>query len=416
MPQPPGVPWSPRLLRGHLIAAHGALVAALLWLAVRAEALVATALHPEVLAAVHLVTLGCLVTAALGAFHVVLPLTMRTVAPAAVWDWTLLALVQVVAAGVAAHMWLQTFGGVYWSAALLAVALLAHYVRLGRALARAAAPRAMQLGCALAWSNLLAAAALGGGIAWHRRSPWLHDWLAAVVAHAHLALGGFAGTLLAAVGLRLLPMLLPAAPPPPAAAYAAVLGLGAGGLACGLGALAPGWLEVGRGGLLLGALGWAAGWLHMLRHRRPTPSQLPRWLPSHLWLLSGLLAGIAAVGIGVACWRQWLGPAAWSLYGSLLLGCLVAFVVGAGQRLVPMAERLHSGHGDAHRLRGRRLQWFAAWAWATGLPALAAGLWAAAPGAVRAATLVLAAATAAAAVPLLLPRVRPGGLVSSARP
>jgi hypothetical protein len=416
-PDPATVPWSATLLRGHLIAAHACLLAAVAWMAVRPEAVLASAMHPDVLACVHLVTLGCVTTACLGAFHVVLPLTMRTAVRATAWDWSLLAITQLVAAGVAAHMWLQTYGGVGWSALLLLFALLVQLGRYARPVWRANAPRAMKLGCALAGVNLLAVVALGGGLAVHRSHPWLpHGWLQAITAHVHLALLGFVGTLLAAVGLRLLPMFLPAKPPPAWLATTAVLGLGVGGLACGVGALQGGWLHVGRALLLVGALAWFAGWLSMLRRRLPAPAHLPRRLPAHLLMATGVASAAAAAAIGTCLWAGALTTPAWPLYGSLLLlGVFVSFVLGVGQRLLPLAERLRTGHGDPHRLPGPWLPWLAAGAWTTGIAVLAVSLHLASAAGVRTSMSLLAVAASAGLLLMLRRRAPSAHLVSSAR-
>ena len=95
--------WSLRLLLWHVVLAHACLLLALGWIALRPACLLASAVHPEVLACVHLVTLGYLTTSCVGAFHVVLPLAMGTSLRATFVDWFLLVALQLTATGVAAQ-------------------------------------------------------------------------------------------------------------------------------------------------------------------------------------------------------------------------------------------------------------------------------------------------------------------------
>jgi hypothetical protein len=371
--RPPAVVWSLRLLRAHLVLAHLSLLAALAWTALRPQGLLGSVLHPEVLACVHLITLGCIATTCIGVFPVVLHLAMGSKLRADWRDWFLLVAVQLTATGVASHMALGTYGGVQWSALLLLVALLLQLPRFVLPVLRAKVPFASKLGNLLAWTNLLLAVCLGGALALqHSRTILPTDPLDAVFAHAHLALGGFAGTLIAAVGLRLLPMFLPALPPPSWLALCAVLGLGGGGFVAGLGALLPGWLDFGLWLLAGGAFAWLATVVAMLLQRRPpAPANLPPWLPAHLLLLCAVLSFAVALLLGTALHLHGLAASWWSTYGAiLLLGGVGSLVLGIGQRLWPLAQRLHAGEGQAHRMPKPGLAWQTAALWTLGLLAM----------------------------------------------
>lgn len=372
-PSPPPAPrWSLRLFRAHLLLAHLSLFAALAWTALRPEGLAGTALHPDVYACVHLVTLGCLATACVGSFHVVLPLAMATTLPADWRDWLLLTALQLVATGVASHMALGTYSGVSWSAGLLAAALLLQLGRYLGPLRRAKAPAAVRWGSGLAFVDLLLAVLLGGALAIQHLRPLLpNELLASMFAHAHLALGGFVGTLVAAVGIRLLPMFLPALPPPAPLAGLAVAGLGLGGALCGAGALWPPaldpglWLVFAGGGVWLGSVA-----AMLLRRRPPRPPAAPELLPAHLLLATAVASFVVALVLGALLHAQWLGPPWWPVYGfCLLIGGFGTLVLGIGQRLMPLAVRMHAGPLstiDAHRLPSRTAAWATAGSWLAG--------------------------------------------------
>ncbi|HEU4418003.1 MAG TPA: hypothetical protein VFT55_03640 [Planctomycetota bacterium] len=397
---PPHAPpiWSANLLRVHLVLAHLCLLIAVAWTALHPAGLLGSVLHPEVLACVHLVTLGCIVTSCLGAFHVAMPMAMGTRLRADWRDWFLLVAVQLTATGVASHMALGTYSGVQWSALLLFVALGLQLGRFAAALRSAKAPFALRLGCVLAWANLLLAVLLGGTMALQRTHPGLPlDPLQSVFAHAHLALGGFAGTLVAAVGMRLLPMFLPALPPPRGVALGAVIGLGGGGALCGIGALLPGWLDAGLWILFGGACCWVAGVAAMLvRRRPPPPAGLPRVLPAHLLTIAAIAAFLVAVATGGLLHLHWLDATWWPVYGGVLIvGGFGSLVLGIGQRLLPLAVRLHSGRSDAHRLPSPHLGWFSAATWVTGLAMFPVALRTGSEWVLRIALALLAAAVVA---------------------
>jgi hypothetical protein len=399
--------WSPALLRWHLLLAHASFFAAASWTALRPAGLLGSVLHPEVLACVHLVTLGGVVTACLGAFHAVMPLAMGTRTAASWRDWFMLAAVQLAAVGVASHMALGTYGGVQWSALLLLVALCLQLQRWIEPVLLAKAPWSLRIGCLLAWTNLLLAVVLGGVLALQHTHPVLQvDLLQGLLAHSHLALGGFAGTLVAAVGIRLLPMFLPAHPPPAVLAAFAVLGLGAGGFLCGIGALVGDVLDAGLWLLAAGCCCWLAAAVAMVARRRPPPpSGLPRVLPSHVLIAAAVLSFATAILIGILLHGHQLGARWWGSYGAvLLLGGFGSLILGIGQRLLPLAFRVHTGRADAHRLPSPKLAWFTAIAWTAGLLMTPLALQADVPVLLSAAMSLLAAAVLADGCNLLARR------------
>jgi uncharacterized membrane protein len=268
----------------------------------------------------------------------------------------------------------------------------------------ARAPWSLRLGCLLAWTNLLLAVLLGGAMALQHTHPLLPvDHVQAMQGHAHLALGGFAGTLVAAVGMRLLPMFLPALPPPAPLSLAAVLGLGGGGFLCGIGVLLPCLLDAGLWTLCAGACCWLLAGIAMLVRRRPQPpSGLPRLLPAHVLTFTAMLSFAAATGLGVLLHGHVLDASWWGPYGSvLLLGGFGSLILGIGQRLVPLARRLRTGIADAHRPGAPALAAFTAGAWLAGVLLLPVALRSADATLLRAAMVLLGAAAAADAANLL---------------
>lgn len=407
--------WSWHLLRWHLVAAQASLFAAAVWTALRPAGVALSIFHPETLACVHLITLGAIATACVGAFHAAQAMVMRSPLRATWVDWFLFAALLLVASGVASHMALDTYSGVSWSAGLLLLALAMRLPRLCGAAWRGPGPRAAGLGSAAAWLLFAFAIVAGGLLAVQHDHPLLPiDLRLAIVAHAHLALGGFAGTLVAAVGARLLPMFLPAAPPPPWLAGGAITLLATGGATVGTSLFVDALRTPGLWLLWFGGALWLASVLTMLLRRRPPqPAEVPALLPAHALLATAgaLFAEALSLGLGLLLGR--LDGTHWSAYGSCLLLGFASLIGGIGQRLVPLAARLHGGRDNAHFPPHARLAWFAAICWTPGALLLPLALHAASASLVRWPACLLALGAAADLVLLLRSRPTRSDLVSS---
>jgi hypothetical protein len=372
----------------YLAFAHACLFTALAALACDPGGLGGFYYHPRLIALVHLVTLGFLTSAVLGALYLVGPLAFRLPLPegradvAAALSW--LAGVS----GVAAHFWLGGYSGVAWAGAL---ALWAPSWVGGRVLAglrRSPAPLEARLPIGLALVNLYAAGVLGVTIGVNKHAGFLPvAQLDAVHAHLHLGAVGFATMMVVGAGYRILPMVLPSAMPRGPLALAAPLVLQAGtwGLALALVLARPAvpWLAA----VVLAGVGlFLSRVVFMLTNRRPAPPARPR--PD--WALAHVLQAIAYLVIACAfgAYLAWTpasdaGLRAAFAYGVTgLLGFLCQLVVGVEARLVPLAAWLQGFAGGGYREmppsvhtavpRGTAVATVALWT--VGVPSLAAGL------------------------------------------
>ena len=352
---------------------------------------------PRFVAAVHLVTLGWITASILGATYIVGPLALRTTVRSGWIDGFACAFTVAGAAGVVAHFWMARFwrpdeGGTYWgvasSGAVLLLGALVVGVRAWRGLASGGAPAAVRAHVALAYGNLLLAGAWGVLLAVNRETTVV-SWggqLPNVYAHAHTAALGWGTLMVAGVGYRLLPMLLPAAPPSGRVLWvsAALFEVGALGLGVTL-ALRHPWAKafavVAAGAVAL----FLALVLRMRLQPRPPPKKLrkPDWGVLHAVQALVYLAIATTLGLRLA-----FGGVATSeammVYGVCgLLGFLAQAVIGVGMRLLPMFSwtEAWAGGGYAetparspHAMSARPLQAATFLCWTAGVPALAFGL------------------------------------------
>ena len=384
--------------------AHGALLAAALVLLSDPGLATGAWQRPRLVAAVHLVTLGWVAASVVGSLFLlgqgVLRLGLvagrRELWAAPVWALLLIGLV--------ARLETIDPPGLAWAALPLVLALVGVLVGVLRRVPRSPLPWAMRFALVLAWSNLALALAgalfvVGGRLG----LPSPGGWPAWRVAHAHLAAVGWATTLVAGVGARMLPMVLPAAPPPPRAlvTVAALLGLGTPAFAAAL-LVAPESARFVALAPLAGALGQVAlvGW--MLAHPRPPAKELPRPDPARwLAIAAAALLALAALAGGALAFAPEPPAGLAVAYGALgLAGFLGGTILAVELRLLPtvawILARRRIGFDvpfpSAHRLPPHRLALAAAGAMALAAPLLAAGALAGSPALVRAGAALLAAA------------------------
>jgi len=97
--------------------AHLCLGAAFLFLALRFEALVGFFYHPQMIAVVHLVTLGWLSGSIPGAIYLVGPIAFRMQMPARRLDYLAFILFALGVTGTVGHFWIDSYSGMLGSAA-----------------------------------------------------------------------------------------------------------------------------------------------------------------------------------------------------------------------------------------------------------------------------------------------------------
>jgi hypothetical protein len=368
--------------------AHGCLFVALAALALEPAELGGFYYHPRLIALVHLVTLGFITSAILGALYLVGPLALRLPLPEGRADLAAAVSWMVGVSGIASHFWLERYPGMAWSGAMALLTPLWVGGRVLAGLRHAPVPAASRLPVALAIMNLYLAGALGVMLGINKHAPFLPlTHLDAVHAHLHLGAVGFAALMVVGVGYRMLPMALPAAMPRGGAAVASGIVIEAGvlGLAGALMLAKP--LVPAFALLTIAGLGlFGSRVAFMLRNRRPPPAERPRpdWPLVHVLQAVAYLALSSALGLYLA-----LAPLsdtslrATFIYGVCgLLGFLCQLVVGIEARILPLSAWIR-GFADGgyqalppsvHTAMPHARGWVPVVLWSAGVPFLAAGL------------------------------------------
>lgn len=297
-----------------------------------------------VFAALHLITLGVLATAAVGASLQLLPIAtrqpVRSVGAAKLVWWFMVPGTSLFALGAGLHAPRMMAPG-----AMLALGGLAVYGwLLAENLRRAQGLRVVILYGWAALGALALAAASGLALVARYEHGLDLDHGAFRAAHLVLAAYGFMGLLAMGLSQFLLPMFaLAPAPAPRTARFA--LGLAAAGILLATASLL---LVPSRAGLAIAAgLGLAAALAHVVAMERALARRMPRPLgPAFLlmrvsWacLIASLLLG-GWIALGSAPARSEL------LFGVLLVpGWLLSFVLAVLQRIVPFLATVHAGGG-----------------------------------------------------------------------
>jgi len=230
---------------------------------------------------------------------------------------------------------------------------------------------------ALAWlaGLLLAQSHLRGGLPWSS--------LSLAVAHAHLAVLGWAIMMIFGVAYRLLPMMVPTAMPTGSTLAVSAVLLQAGTLGLSV-SLAAGWdVRLWAIIVLAAFASFFTQVRRMLRMRRRRAVELPSpdWSTGHTGL--ALLYGLVTAGLGA-----WLAfgsapPAVSWVYGAAgLLGFVSQMVVGIQSRLLPLHawfRAMVQSEGvppvrSSHALVDSRLALTVFLLWLPGLPLLIAGI------------------------------------------
>jgi hypothetical protein len=369
--------------------------------------------HSRFLAIVHLVTLGWITASILGALYIVGPTALRTWFPARWPDYLAAAFVWIGIVGMVAHFWIQEYGGMAWSGAMVGAGIIAVGIRIARPLRHAPIPAAVRVHVGLGFVNVAAAAVLGVLLGAHIAHPFLPgSVLNNVFAHAHLAAIGWAALMVVGIGYRLLPMVLPSRMPsgPLLWVTAALLQIGVTGLfvmllfRASLAWVFAGIVTAGFA-VFLGQVIW------MVRHLLPRPSA--RIAIERHAILSPVVLHVAAafsslaIACGLGLWLSIEEPSermlqlavAYGVFG--LVGFLAQMVVAMQARLLPIfawywastnVDGAYAGPAP-HEMHWHTGHQVVAVLWFVGVPTLAAGLAFDALPVVRAAGISLLAAT-----------------------
>ncbi|MEM8882494.1 MAG: hypothetical protein AAGD14_00325 [Planctomycetota bacterium] len=343
-------------------------------------------LTPYTVFAVHLVTLGWIVHSIIGAFYLAAPLALRMEFPAGRGDAWVCAFVAIGASGVAAHFWIEEYSGIAYAGVMLLLCFEWLLRRVRRALKESPIERGTKAIITIAWSNLTGTAFLGLLLAINKTYPILPGThYQSVFGHAHLGLVGFASLMLIGVGLRMLPIALPARPPDERHAFRILIPIQVGVIGAVLAWLfAPSlarWASIPIAFGLLYFLGVVIG---MLRNRLPAPPARRRPDIGMLHAMQALLYLAVAIGIGLSLvFTETLLTDRMLAYGVIvLLGFLGQAILGVSMRLLPMYGWLRDGaDGDHEEMPAspstgpvRALQITCFVLWTAGVPALAWGM------------------------------------------
>jgi hypothetical protein len=321
--------------------AHVALLTAFGTLAVRPSLTGGFFYHPQMIALVHLITVGWISGSILGALHIVAPLALVLPLPVGRTDWVAFFSFAAGLAGMVAHFWLGSYEGMAWSAGMVTATILWLAIRVAGRLPRADAPWPIGLHVGLAFANILVAAGAGMLIGVNQSRGFLASPLALMFAHVHLAAVGWATMMVVGLGYRLIPMFLPAAMPRGARLAVSALLLEAGLVVIAWTLLSgSAWLAVGAVLIAGGFASFVNVIRAVVKQRMPRPPALPRrdwsvW-QSHaamFWLLAAVGLGLA-LAFGVP--GDWFPAVAWVYGVAGLVGFLTQMVVGMQGRLVPL--------------------------------------------------------------------------------
>ena len=330
-----GSPPSVTLPLAYLAVAAAAFVLAALALPTFGAELTGHYYHPRLLALVHVVTLGWITLAILGASYQLIPVAIeRPLWSERLARWQLAALVAGIV-GMVGHFWTGRWAGLGWAAGLLGAGALAHVGNV--ALSLRALPRwtFTARGFALGLGGLTLTVGFGMTLALtHGRDVFPGGALSAVHAHLHVALLGWIAPMILGVAARVYPMFLLAPEPDGRGARVQLWGL-----ALGVPTLAAG-LLLGRAALLApgaaavaAALAVHATWVVRFARRRKRPSfdcGLRFVLTGTACLVPGAALGLA-LALGVAG-----GPRLAMAYAIVALGGWVSFtIVGMMLKIVP---------------------------------------------------------------------------------
>ena len=292
------------------------------------------------LAAVHLLTLGVLVTTAIGASLQLVPVATRR-ALAAVWPIKLVFWLTVPGTAMLSFgMWTGQVPIIILAATLTTIGLLLFGALLADNLQSTAS---LPVIAAYSWTALAALVlltALGLALALDYPFGVLPDHRAAALAHMIVGGFGFMGFLALGFSHILVPMFALSAPPARQVAFVEY-GLAITGLALGtLGALVDSALLLTCAGLV--GLGAAA--MHLWQMHNVLKTGMRKRLGVSFLLVRAAWTMLpATLVVGLAALHGLAGPNGPTLFGFLLIGgWLLTFLLGVLQRILPFLASMHA--------------------------------------------------------------------------
>jgi hypothetical protein len=345
-------------------------------------------LAPWTIGLTHLVTIGWVSASILGSLYAIAPLALKSRMPSGAADGAAFALFAAGCLGVAGGFLGDAPGVAAWSGSLVIAGALFVGWRTWTVIRGARIHGAVKLHVVLAFANLAAGGAMGMLHALPAARAWLpEDPLPRLAAHLHLVAIGWGVMMVAGIGYRMLPMVLPSSTPAGPSLYASAVLLQAGVIGMTGSFLFAGRSSGPASALVIAGLG--VFFLHVLwmraRMRRPA-AWIARPDPGALQARAALLCGGLAVLCGAALMAS--PEAAWTprlraVYGVLgVVGFLAQIVVGVRTRILPMFAALHVNlargcevapitPADMGSVRAR---WAVLLLWIAGVPLLAAGM------------------------------------------
>ena len=254
--------------------------------------------HPRLLALAHVVSLGWITLAIMGASYQIVPVVVeRPLWSERLARWQLGALAAGIV-GMVGHFWSGRWAGIAWAAALVGAGALSHTINLTLSLRGLARWSFTARGLLLGLAGLAVTVAFGVTLsATHGRDVFPGGVLSGVRAHFHVALLGWVAPMILSVAARVYPMFLLA--PEPGGRGAGVqlwgLGLGVPALATGL-ILGRTVLLLAGAALLLAALAVHATWVAGFARRRKRIAL--DW--GLRFVLTGTACLVPAAGLGLA--------------------------------------------------------------------------------------------------------------------
>ena len=332
---PPGRAPSVVLPLGYLATAAAAFVLAALALPGLGAALAGHYYHPRILALTHVLALGWITLAIMGASYQIIPVVIERPLFSEPLAWWQLPGLAAGILGMVGHFWIGSWDGLAWAAALVGAGILAHVINVAQSVRGLARWSFTARGVALALGGLTLTVAFGITLAMtHGAHVFPGGLLGAVHAHFHLALLGWIAPMIVAVAARVYPMFLLA--PEPGGWGASVqlggLGLGVPALVLGLMLGRPALVAPGAVAVAV-ALGVHAWWVVGFARRRKRLTL--DWGLRFVLTGTACLAPLGALGLALAL-GVGSGPRVALAYAVLALGGWVSLtIVGMMLKIVP---------------------------------------------------------------------------------
>jgi hypothetical protein len=329
----PGAP-SSALPLAYLVTASVAFLAAALALPWLGRELAGHYYHPRLLALTHTVTLGWITLTIMGASYQLVPIVLeRPLGSERAARWQLGVFV-IGVIGVVGHFALGRWPGFVWTAALVAVAALAHAANVAASLRGARFSFTARM-MALALAGLVLTALFGTLIGAHKVWPFLPGELFSTLhAHVQLAVTGWVLPMVLGVAARVYPMFLLAAEPGAVNARVQLAGVALGSPALVTGLLADARVLAVAGALLLAAaVGAHAAWLVEVARTRKRPRL--DWGLRFVLAGAACLAPAAVLGLALAA-DLVRGPRVALAWAVLVFGGWASLtIVGMMLKIVP---------------------------------------------------------------------------------